>query len=467
MKKLLFIVYLGLAFLALSCSKDLGNYDYSAPEVPVVTNFDSVYPVYVGDKLKISPDVAFHDTTLLSYEWKITVPEEMREIIYEGKTLDMFFGLDAREYKLRLSVADNSNGTKYFHYATIKGQTDFSRGIVLLTSKEGQAELSFIKPDGSIQADIYGQMYGEPLPGAPRQLVARQLEFIAGKPYLGYWVICSDKQKGGVQLDVNTLKRTKYLNENFFNAVDEELDARYFFPTSAGVMNGIINNKFYMGASSTFYLSPIYGYFGLPSSGDYRIAPHFIVREAFFLGFDINTTGLVYFDGGGNFYGSNYQVQGAAFNPLKTDLDVFTMKSASADVNYCFGRNMADGQVYELKFSVKDNPRTITPIHKKVFGEPSLVDENTLWAMTNTEIIYFSHLNKIYRYNPLNGEIRPLDTNFGNKNITLLKLRNSDTLIAGTGGYLCILDISTGKYGEVIRDFNNVTGEPVDLYEKE
>ena len=82
-------------------------------------------------------------------------------------------------------------------------------------------------------------------------------------------------------------------------------------------MNGIINNRFYLGASSTYYLSPVYGYFGLPAAGEYRLAPYLIVREAYFLGYDTEKSGLVYFDGGGNFFGDNYLVQGTAFNPAK------------------------------------------------------------------------------------------------------------------------------------------------------
>ncbi len=466
MKNICFTCLLGWMILLVACSKDLGNYDYSAPEMPVITNLDSVYPVLTGDRLKITPEIAFHDTTLLSYEWRIT-GNDIDEIIYIGRELDMFFGLEARDYNLRLSIMDRSNEMKYFYYSIIRGQTDFSAGIMLLTSNQGQAELSFIRPNGDVQADLYGQMYDEPLPGTPRQIVAMRYEDLANKPYLGYWIICSDTRLGGVQLDVNTLKRVKYLNENFFSTMEEDIDAQYFFPVRAGVMNGIINNKFYLGASSTYYLSPIYGYFGLPTFGDYRLIPHLIVREAYYLGMDVDKSGLVYFDRGGNFFGDNYVVQGAAFDPKKVNLEVLTMLSVSDDVNYIFGKDPVNNQIYELKFSVKNDPKTITPIHKKNFAGQSLVNENTLWVLTNTEIIYFSSHDKVYRYNPLNGELRTLDKVFDGKRITLLKLKNAETLIVGTDGYLCFLNVSTGKYGEVIRDNNKIVGEPIDLYERE
>ena len=67
MKNLYSILFWGFAALLSACSEDLGNYDYTAPEIPVVTNLDSLYPVYVGDRLRIEPSVNFHDTTSLSY----------------------------------------------------------------------------------------------------------------------------------------------------------------------------------------------------------------------------------------------------------------------------------------------------------------------------------------------------------------------------------------------------------------
>ena len=126
MKNLYSILFWGFAALLSACSEDLGNYDYTAPEIPVVTNLDSLYPVYVGDRLRIEPSVNFHDTTSLSYEWEITVPEEMENITYEGRVLNIFFGLNAQDYKVRFCVVDNATGMKYFYYL-VKKPKDYQK----------------------------------------------------------------------------------------------------------------------------------------------------------------------------------------------------------------------------------------------------------------------------------------------------------------------------------------------------
>ena len=166
MKNLYSILFWGFAALLSACSEDLGNYDYTAPEIPVVTNLDSLYPVYVGDRLRIEPSVNFHDTTSLSYEWEITVPEEMENITYEGRVLNIFFGLNAQDYKVRFCVVDNATGMKYFYYSTVRGKTDFSQGILLLTSRQGQAELSLSNPMGKFRPTYMDRCTVNPCPVA-------------------------------------------------------------------------------------------------------------------------------------------------------------------------------------------------------------------------------------------------------------------------------------------------------------
>ena len=468
MKNFSIILIAGLALLAASCIDDLGNYAYTAPEEPVVTNLDSVYYVNVGDHLVIEPNVSFSNGEDLSYEWKIDIPEELRSENYEGEKLDIFFGLSTNTYNARLAVVDNSNGMKYFYPFSIVAQANFSEGIALLTSNNGKAELSFIKPDGSIQSNIYEQMYGEPLPDGPRQLVALQHMYMAGTPYLGYWIICSDKDNPGVEIDVNTFQRIRYFRENFFDTQTSELDAQAFFPQATGVMNGIINNKLYLGASSTYYISPIYGFFGAPVPGDYELDPHFIATNSYYTGYDPAHKRLDYFDGGGNYYGDDYEVSGDAFDPKDLDIEVLDMEMVTTEANYLIGTDKTDGKIYEYKFGIAISPRTVLPLSKRVFVNQGIVDENTRWVLSATEIFYFTHGSTVYRYNPLNEEVRTLTTDFGNKNVTLLKLgKDGETLIAGTEGAIYFLDISTGKYGDLISKTDGIEGEPVDLYIKE
>ncbi len=468
MRSFLIIIWAGLILLSVSCSEDLGNYDYTEPEEPVVTKLDSVYKVLVGDRLVINPTVTFSTMENLSYEWKISIPGEMREDHYEGSKLDIFFGLETQRYSARFTVVDNSNGMKYFYPFTIVGQAAFSEGIVLLTSNSGKAEISFVRPDGAVQSNLYEQMYGEPLPNGPLQLIALQHQYMMNLPYIGYWIICSDRNNPGVELDVNSFRRIKYFRENFFDQPSGEIGVGSFISQPVGTMNGVINNKLYVGASTTYYISPVYGFFGAPVPGDYQLASSFIYSGGYYIGYDLGKGRLVYFDGGTNYYGAEYEVSGSAFNPKSLNLDVYTMNMVSMDVHYLIGKDKSDGQVYEYKFGVKIDPRGISAVQKRLFTRPDLITANTKWVLTGTEVFYFASGSQVYRYNPLNEDMRTLSTDFGGKNVSMLKLdEDGETLIAGNEGNLYFLDISTGKNGEIIRKVTGIQGEPVDLYVRE
>jgi hypothetical protein len=468
MRNFLIILWAGLILLSVSCSKDLGNYDYIEPEKPVVANLDSIYRVYVGDRLVVNPTVTFSKMENLSYEWKISIPGEMREDYYEGATLDIFFGLETQRYSARFTVVDNNNGMKYFYPFTIIGQAAFSEGIALLTSNGGKAEISFIKPDGTVQSNLYEQMYGEPLPDGPLQLITLQHQYMTSFPYLGYWIICSDKNNPGVELDVNTFQRIKYFRENFFDEPEGEINAQYFLSLPVGTMNGVINNKLYVGASSTYYISPVYGFFGTPVLGDYQLAPQIIYSGGYYIGYDLSKGRLVYFDGGANYYGDDYTVSGSAFNPKQLNISVYTMQMVNMDVHYLIGKDQSDSKIYEFRFGISLSPRAVSAVQKRAFIRQDLVNENTKWVLTGTEVFYFTSGSQVYRYNPLNEDIRTLGTDFEGKNVTMLKLaENGGTLIAGTEGNLYFLDISTGKNGEILRKITGIQGEPVDLYVRE
>lgn len=450
-----------------SCSDDLGNYSYSAPETPVVAGLDSLYTVSIGAKLVVKPKISFSSSKDVSLEWKISVPSEMREIQATGDSLALYFTLGAGEYDARLAVVDNHTGMKYFHYFKVKALASFSEGIVLLASNQGKAEVSFIKKDSTVLPNIYEHTYGEALPDGPLQIVPIQHQYMGGTPYLGYWIICSDNKNPGVELDVNTFRRIKYFRENFFNPPSGELNAQFFYPTPVGVMNGVVNNKLYFGASSTYYISPIYGYFGTPVLGDYSLAPHLIYSDAYIIGYDPQQKKLVFFDGGGNYYGADYATDGTAFDPKNLDVDVLYMSMVNADTHYVIGRNKLDQQVHEYKFGVKSSPRTFSPTIGRVFAGNALVTAHTKWVLTGTEIFYFTSNDKIYRYNPLNEEVKSIDLEVGGHEISCLKLSADGTsLIVGAEGHLYFLDITTGKEGKILSHYSGFNGAPVDVYVK-
>ncbi|HEY0611577.1 MAG TPA: hypothetical protein VGD35_18025, partial [Chitinophaga sp.] len=124
------------------------------------------------------------------------------------------------------------------------------------------------------------------------------------------------------------------------------------------------------------------------------------------------------------------------------------------------------GKKIELKFRVQlnDSTQRFYPIYKKVFPGAALLSAGTLWRSSPIGVFFFSANDKVYRYNPLNQELRALDANFGGKKVTMLKVqRNGNLLVAGVEGSIYYLDISTGKNGPVIQQYNGIAGVPKDV----
>lgn len=141
------------------------------------------------------------------------------------------------------------------------------------------------------------------------------------------------------------------------------------------------------------------------------------------------------------------------------------MQTSQSGTHYAFFRS-PDRSIYELKFSYSFDAasRSIKAEQKRIFKGSTLVNEDTKWQRTSLNVFYFTSNDRIYRYNPLNEDLRLLDADFGGKKISLLKISTDDnSLTVGTSGTLSVLDVSVGKNGNIVRSINGIPGLPVDL----
>ncbi|WP_224996334.1 PKD-like family lipoprotein [Cesiribacter sp. SM1] len=465
MKQLSLYYLLLSSVLLTACYEDLGNYDYAPPEEPIVTGIrDSVFVAYIGDTLHIVPGISHSlaETDNFTFNWQIVVPQEARAEHYEGPELKILFGLKPGQYQGLLTVTDHSNEMKYFYNFEIEGRTEFTQGMVVLSDEGGHARLSFIKPDNSVLPDLYEGIHGEPLPGKPLQLVAVN-EAWQPQTIVSYWVLCGEGEKPAVILDASTMIRTKYINDNFFDA-PATLKPVALKPTMSGVTTGVISGKLYTGTTSTAPFGPLYGVFGNGSAGDYELSPHFIYQDfQYYIGFDEKQKNFVRFEGNGAYFGTDYTVipVGEGFDPKNPGIDLLYMQYLNSNASFAFGKG-ADGQVYELKFS--NAADMFFTSYKKVFPGSELVTENTKWAANPEEIIFFSSGDKIFRYNPLNEELKTLSTSFAGQEVSMLRFfGNNDLLLAATEGALYILDVGTGKNGSLVQKIEGIPGAPVDV----
>lgn len=454
-----------------ACYKDKGNYTYNKPEAPAI-HLDTLYPATVGDSLIIDPKVTISNGNHLSLEWKIGGPDLTTDSVYEGAQLRMLFNLGATRYYARLTVSNDDNGMKYFQDFYIDGKTDFSTGTTVLSDENGVTQLSFIKADGSLKPRLYEALNGEPLPANPKRLLGLIKENLTPRTVSSYWVITGDTTKGGIQINSNTLKKVKTLADNYFDP-PKILHAGNLEDNTSGCIQGVIDGKFVWGYDQTWDQAPIYGMFGNPLDGDYNMSPLFISNNAsgiFYIGYDVDKKSFLRINLYGTpvYFGTTYDVidTANAFDPKNTGLDLIHLKQVNSNYCYAFGKD-ATGTLYELRFTVNFNgPFNITTNYKRQFKQPSLITANTKWQSTDDGIFYFSSGSKVYRYNPENESFQTLSADFGGQEVSMLKLTDQNTLVAGIPGKLLYLNIKTGASGDVLKTVEGIPGTPVDIYQR-
>ena len=446
--------------LAMSCYDDQGNYTYHEPEDPVVTGLvDQTFIGYVGDSLIVRPQVqhSLMGTDELTFEWEISNHVKLRGEYYYGPNLRMLFNLQPDTYSAKLTISNRSNGMKYFYHFKIEGRSEFSLGTLVLSNDGGVGRLSFFKA-GELYANIFEDLHGENLPKNPQRLLITDNYFLKS-----YQIITGEQNKPGVILDASTLLRIRNLEDNFFDK-PAGVQAEALITGPGGVSTGIFNGKLYCGQWQTCGCNPIYGFYGGAAAGDYTLAPYFNFYGSHYLAYDRVLKRMVQFDINMGYMGADYQVipmtQGDVFDPKNMDVDLIGLMNINSETTYAFGK-ADDGTIYEYKF--QDVPGVFFVKDFREFVGADLIREDTQWQASLLEIIYFTSDDKIYRYNPVNQDLRALDADFGGKKVTMIKLLNDDDLVAGTEGKLHYLDVSVGQYGVETKVIDNIPGYPVDV----
>lgn len=469
--KLKYIYLLALtAMFFNSCKKDLGNYNYSPPSEPIVEGIQDVnFPALTGDTLLIKPKVSLDGADPLkdlNFEWRIFVIEELKEIVYTGYPLKMLYGFGPGERASTLVVTDKRNGLIYKFKFKITGTTQFSAGTVVLSSDGGLAKLSFVKPDNTVLSNIYQNLNNQALSEDPVQLYySKPLPFqLLSKEE--YWVLCNDAKKGSTIVDANTLLYKDNFRSQFFLS-PTVVSPGYIEPVMGTISNGIINNKLYIGISSTAPFAPDYGKFANEQNGDYQLSRFFTHGSSFYFGFDNKSSAFVIFGGEGSYLGTTYLVKETTiFNPKATGMkNLIFMKAGESGTSYAYFRE-ADGNTYELMFSYKltGTDKEITPGHKRIFKGSTSVNADSKWVRNNLNVFYFSSNDKIWRYNPVNESLTELVANFNGKKVTMLKISDDgNTLTAGTNGSVYTLDVTVGKDGNITKTINGIPGDAIDV----
>ena len=94
-------------------------------------------------------------------------------------------------------------------------------------------------------------------------------------------------------VDATTMLKVAAFNQQFLSAPATIKPGR--IEDSTGVANGVINNKFYIGTTSTAPFAPDYGKYGNPAPGNYIMSPYFTQTYSYTFGYDTTKTAFISF----------------------------------------------------------------------------------------------------------------------------------------------------------------------------
>jgi hypothetical protein len=472
-------IFIILLFITIvyGCKKDLGNYTYKTlPVADAVGIQDQTFPAIEGDSLIIRPYVVFtggDPLKDLTYTWEIDIPEKTTSETYTGFPLAIVYNLAPATRNAKLTITVKATGVKYFYTFNISGVTQFSSGRAVLSVQNGVTKLSFVEPNKTktVLSDLYYTLNELTLPANPVQLYAKPFPAYTGSSGIQqYWVMCNDPTKSSVLVDASTMLKVSDFSQQFLSppAVITDGNLQVDPGGYSAAANGVINNKLYVGITTTAPFAVDFGKYGNAQPGNYTMSPFFTQTTNFYFGFDPTAGAFISFDAGGNYNGSDYQVNGNAFDPTATGMHNLLFMKAESGTSYAFMKG-DDGTVYEYSFTLNMDDysnRALLPIYKRVFAGAAFLQPDSKWQKSQVDEFYFSSNDKIYSYNPINQKITLLNANFGGAKITMLQLSgDGNTLTAGVDGIIYFLDVSVGASGSIMTDqtITGIPGTPVDM----
>ncbi len=471
-------VIIGLLFfwLAMACTEDKGNYDYTPLNDLSISGIEAEYLIERDSQLIIPVTITANEDfqegryDYLWYAWRINNAADPDTLSLE-KDLDVAISIVPGEYDLRYIVTDKETKIIYTYRTDLTVIDSYSKGIMALSNAGGEADVTFINAVNTITPHVYLEANGETAGTNPSGIF-----YIGGGEFVNPLVV------------IATEEGTKVANPADFSEFMDFSELFYFAP-EPGIMQClcksnwgydeyvIVDGKVYNRYLS--FVENLYQPYDPQAKGDYYAAPFsmYEASDAFF--YDKKGQRFIY-----NNYGVMIPVEASsgAFNAADMQMDM--VYGFALDENLRAVMEDEAGQRYMISATKAvtysdDYSETyirVTPISMLPMDKEGCAEAST-FAMSTRDMgfLYYAYGNKIACISTVTGNILAVYDGFGaGKQVDYIEFdrtENTDRLWVGvsdgsgtaeSGSIYFLKMASDGSLTEETH-FENVCGKVVDF----
>ena len=464
MKRNYFIIGLLFFWVAMACTEDKGNYDYTPLNDLSISGIESEYLIERDSQLvipvTITADEDFQESRYdyLWYVWRVNNAADPDTLSWE-KDLNVTISVVPGDYDLRYIVTDKNTDISYTYRTSLTVIDSYSKGVMALSNAGGQADNAV----NTLTPHVYVEANGESAGNNPLGIY-----YIGGGEFVAPLVV------------IATEEGSKVANPADFSEFMDFSELFYFAP-EPGIMQCLCKSNWgydeYVIVDGKVYnrrlafVENLYQPYDPQAKGDYYAAP--------FSMYESTNAAFFYDQVGQRFIYNNYGVM----IPVEASSGAFNAADMQMDMVYGFALDenlravMEDeaGQRYMIS-ATKAVTYNVTPISMLPMEGEGTADASA-FAMSTRDLgfLYYAYGNKIACISTVTGNILSVYEGFAAGQqvdyIEFDRTENTDRLWVGvsdgsgaaeSGSIYFLKMASDGSLTEEVH-FENVCGKVVDF----
>lgn len=445
MNKYILYIWVFILFSLLSCTKDLGNYNYTDLEEVEITNVADSYEVLTLTELMVSPKIGYKSGKTFikenySYEWfTIDSAQNIERLkltkLSEELNLSYKVSLPARSYpyQLYLRLKDKVSGKQWLKKMKLTVRSEIGNGWLILHEKARKTQLDLLNYNVKEQSFL---PYRNILDGT----------IIVGSPKLVYYLSTFDLFNRQVreQVYVGTDEKTYSFNVtnhqwNDFRMFNQEVvrpvEADFHAVKFRAVSNNFSRSNYSLGndgklmfESNNAGTSYSVGVNRLQVVGPIKISPHFAVRtfpadgQPYAIMFDVEKRRFIAHSGTGTSSMTMFSTDPSIVDPGNVGMDLlFVEYDPRSSSFYALLKKVGGQELKLLRFNTMSS--VMIPIANDIVSNTNDIDKADFYCIDpNYGYLIYAMGSKVFQYDPFNRVHKEL-LDMGTRRISCVKFQ--------------------------------------------